>query len=56
MEFENDLYLTGISSSSITHRGIQGHFSSEVVFWWDVDPYHVSTLVSLLDYLQSMPR
>ena len=34
----------GISSSSIGHRGIQAHFSSEAVFWWDVD------------YLQSMPK
>ena len=31
-------------------------FLSEVVFWWDVDPYHVLTFVSLLDYLPSMPR
>ena len=50
------LFKVKISSSSITHRGIQAHFSSEVVFWWDVDPYHVLTLVSFLDYLQSMPR
>ena len=57
MGFENSLWFkVKISSSSITHRGLQAHFSSEVVFWWDVDLCHVSTLVSLLDYLQSMPR
>ena len=46
----------GISYSSITHRGIQERFSSEAVFWWDVDPCHVATIVSLLDYVQSMPK
>ena len=45
-----------ISSNPITHRGIQGHFLSEFVFCWDVDPYHVLTLVSLFDYLPSIPR
>ena len=33
------VFKAGISSRSITHRGIQGHFLSEVVFSWDVDPF-----------------
>ena len=49
------VFKAGISSRSITHRGIQGHFLSEVVFSWysrslSLDKENNNRKVSSTDY------